>query len=107
MLRSKYADPATDTFVELTFAYGGKVYTVRRNPEYQRPKTRGEGVTKQLARAELRYPDGRVVDKSRREVNTAIEAIMGINREHTENPVYDRAGRPVTPTVQSAKITLG
>jgi predicted phosphodiesterase len=32
---------------------------------------------------------------------------MGINREHTENPIYDRAGRPVTPTVQSAKITLG
>lgn len=81
MLRSKYADPATDTFVELTFAYGGKVYTVRRNPEYQRPKTRGEGVTKQLARAELRYPDGRVVDKSRREVTAAVEAIMGINRE--------------------------
>ena len=32
---------------------------------------------------------------------------MGINREHTDNPIYDNAGRPVTPTVQSAKITLG
>lgn len=32
---------------------------------------------------------------------------MGINREHTDNPIYDGAGRPVTPTVQSAKITLG
>jgi len=32
---------------------------------------------------------------------------MGINREHTENPIYDAAGRPVTPRVQSAKITLG
>ncbi len=32
---------------------------------------------------------------------------MGINREHTENPVYDGAGRPVVPRVQSAKITLG
>ncbi len=31
---------------------------------------------------------------------------MGINREHTENPVYDGAGRAVTPTVQSARITL-
>jgi len=31
---------------------------------------------------------------------------MGINREHTENPIYDGAGRPVTPTVQSAHITL-
>ena len=32
---------------------------------------------------------------------------LGINREHTENPVYDAAGRCVVPRVQSAKITLG
>ena len=32
---------------------------------------------------------------------------MGITREHTDNPLYDEAGRPVTPTVQSARITRG
>ena len=32
---------------------------------------------------------------------------MGFNREDTENPVYDAAGRAVTPRVQSATITLG
>ncbi len=32
---------------------------------------------------------------------------MGINREHTENPVCDLSGREVVPRVQSAKITLG
>ena len=32
MFRSKYADPETPTEVELVFAYGGKTYTVRRNP---------------------------------------------------------------------------
>ena len=32
---------------------------------------------------------------------------MGINREHTENPVCDPDGREVVPRVQSAKITLG
>lgn len=32
---------------------------------------------------------------------------MGINREHTENPIYDGAGRAVVPMVQSTKITLG
>ena len=80
MLRSKYASPATDTFVELTFIYNGKIYTVRRNPEYERPKTRGEGMTKQLAKAELHYPDGRIVDKSKKEVTKAVTEIMGIDR---------------------------
>ena len=43
MLRSKYAAPGTPTYVELEFLYRGKQYTVRRNPEYERPKVRGEG----------------------------------------------------------------
>ena len=81
MLRSKYANASTDTFVELVFIYNGKKYTVRRNPEYERPKTRGEGMTKQLAKAELRYPDGRIVDKSKKEVTKAITEIMGIDRD--------------------------
>lgn len=81
MLRSKYADARTDTFVELTFLYSGKTYTVRRNPEYERPKARGEGMTKQSAKAELHYPDGRIVDKNKKEVTRAVTEIMGIDRE--------------------------
>jgi exonuclease SbcC len=81
MLRSKYASPEQETFVELTFVCKERTYTVRRNPEYFRPKTRGEGVTKQLARSILILPDGRTVDKSKREVTKAIEDIIGINRE--------------------------
>ena len=80
MLRSKYADPATDTFVELEFLYNGKSYKVRRSPEYTRPKNRGEGMTKQLAKAELKYPDGHIVDKSKKEVTKAVEQIIGIDR---------------------------
>ena len=34
MLRSKYAQPGTPTFVALEFSCHGKCYTVRRNPEY-------------------------------------------------------------------------
>ena len=80
MLRSKYADPATPTEVTLTFRYAGKEYTVARNPEYLRPKGRGEGLTKQAAGATLTYPDGHLLTKPK-EVNTAIREILGLDRE--------------------------
>ena len=79
MLRSKYADPATLTFVELVFWHGGQAYTVRRNPEYERPARRGAGTTKQQADALLQYPDGRVVTKVR-EVRQAVQEIIGVDR---------------------------
>ena len=61
MLRSKYAKPETPTEVKLTFRYGGKEYTVRRNPEYARPAKRGTGMKTQKADAELTLSDGRAV----------------------------------------------
>ena len=57
MFRSKYANADTPTEVELTFVYAGKEYYIKRNPEYERPKTRGEGFTIEKANAELHYPD--------------------------------------------------
>ena len=80
MLRSKYAAAETPTFVELTFTNGGKTYTVRRNPEYTRPKTRGTGTTVQKADAELTMPDGRVITKAR-DVTAAVTDIVGVDRE--------------------------
>ena len=80
MLRSKYAKPEDPTAVELTFAYDGKRYTVKRSPEYERAKKSGIGFTKQLAEAQLTYPDGRVVTKQR-EVDKAIAQIIGLTRE--------------------------
>ncbi len=80
MFRCKYAKPETPTEVELIFSYAGKTYTVRRNPEYERPKARGEGFTLQRAEAELKYPDGRIVTKQK-EVDAAIREIMGIDRD--------------------------
>lgn len=80
MFRSKYAKPEVPTEVELEFAYGEKNYRVRRNPEYERPKSRGEGFTLQRAEAELTFPDGRVLTKQR-EVDAAIREITGVSRE--------------------------
>lgn len=80
MLRSKYAKEDMPTRVELTFAYGGKVYTVMRNPTYERAKTKGTGTTTESVGAELTYPDGRQITK-RGEVDAAIREIVGLTRE--------------------------
>lgn len=80
MLRSKYAKEDMPTRVELTFAYSGKVYTVTRNPTYERAKTKGTGTTTESAGAELTYPDGRQITK-RGEVDAAIREIVGLTRE--------------------------
>lgn len=80
MLRSKYADPATPTEVELTFVYGGQMYTVKRNPSYERAKRRGTGTTSEGANAELTLPDGRIITKTD-EVTKKIIEILGISKD--------------------------
>lgn len=79
MLRSKYADAETPTYVEMEFLSGGRRYTVRRNPDYARPKTKGEGTTVEKADAALTYPDGRVVTKSK-DVTKAVAELIGVDR---------------------------
>ena len=80
MFRSKYADIKTPTFVRLVFNYKGKEYTIERNPEYERAAQRGSGLTKQTAGVELILPDGKPLTKTK-EVDNAINNIIGINRE--------------------------
>lgn len=79
MLRSNYADEKTPTFVELSFVLGGKEYRVRRNPEYNRPKARGEGFTLQKSDAELTLPGGKIITRQK-DVNQQIVEILGIDR---------------------------
>jgi len=79
MFRSKYAKPETPTGVELYFSYAGKKYHIKRNPEYERPKSRGEGFTTEKSNAELYLPDGKVITKLK-EVNSTVIEIIGIDR---------------------------
>ena len=81
MLRSKYAEPDTPTFVDLTFSHAGKTYRIRRNPQYDRPKKRGTGTTKAPSGATLEFPGSRPPITKENEVTRAIETeILGLNR---------------------------
>ena len=80
MFRSKYAKPEVRTFVELTFTYQGKDYTVKRNPEYLRPKDRGQGMTMEKANAELIFPDERQPVTKISEVTKAVTELLGLDQ---------------------------
>lgn len=80
MFRSKYAEKETPTFVELVFEYNGKEYKVKRNPEYMRPNKKGDGETKETAKAEMILPDGSDVNKIT-EVNEKIKELLGVNKK--------------------------
>ena len=79
-LRSDYAEPTMETYVELFFEYRGSVYRVKRNPDYTRAKVRGEGETKQTAGAEIELPSGQILNGVRK-VNAEVISILGIDCE--------------------------
>ena len=79
-LRSKYALPSVPTEAELLFEHRGKRYRIKRSPEYCRPKSKGDGLTKKAASSELYFPDGKVYTKNK-EVNDEIRNILGVGIE--------------------------
>ena len=81
MMRSQFAAPTDETFVELTFSYRGDVYTVRRSPEYMREKKRGNGLVKAAASVELTLPDGTAFRGKMKETDKKLCEIMGVDRE--------------------------
>ena len=79
MLRSKYAKPETPTYAEYIFGYKDAVYTVKRSPDYERPKTRGTGMTTQKGEALLTFSDGRAPVTKLKEVNQTVTDLIGLD----------------------------
>ncbi len=80
MFRSKYAKGEEETYVRLRFLFREEIYEIMRKPEYLRPSKRGGGMTVSRPEAELIYPDGQVVTKTK-EVTSAVVKLLGIDRE--------------------------
>ena len=78
MMRSEYADPRAETYVELVFEYHGSSYTIRRSPAYMRPSKRGNRMTAQSAGALLTKPDGSVITNIK-SANDEIVEILGLD----------------------------
>ncbi|TDX78408.1 exonuclease SbcC [Rathayibacter sp. PhB151] len=83
-LRSDHSAPEDETFAELDFEAAGRLYRVRRSPEYERPAKRGGGTTRQAAKvALLEHVDGewRGLSSSARETGTDIGRIVGLTKD--------------------------
>ena len=93
-LRSDHCEPGDPTYVELWFSTGGQNYRVRRSPDYEQPKKRGEGTTKRPAAAELFIRVGeasadQLIDEVEwqgiaaipREVGIALDGILGLSKD--------------------------
>ena len=76
-IRSDFAAPETETFVELEFIHKNKIYRILRNPSYEKPKKKREGLTKKPADASLEFDDNVVTGI--KNVDVKIEEILGIN----------------------------
>ncbi len=76
-LRSDFAGPETQTFVEFEFKHRGLIYTVKRNPRYLRAKKNGQGSTTENPDATLTMQNGEVFSGNR-DVNERILLILGI-----------------------------
>ena len=86
MMRSQYAGPAEETWVELIFSEGKDRYRILRSPQYlrmgKRKNKNGENVWVQsAAKVSLFMPDGREFPGNIRDVNRKIQEIIGIDKE--------------------------
>ncbi|WP_455436530.1 AAA family ATPase [Hungatella hathewayi] len=77
-LRSDFADASTPTFVTLNFTHRGKQYRVTRNPKYDRPKFKGEGMTTEPEGGEL-YEGETLLASGSSQVTERVTGLLGLD----------------------------
>ena len=79
-MRSEYAKPDVESYVDFYFSHQGKNYHIKRSPGYDRPKLRGEGFITEPPKATL-YPEGETPIEGKLKVDNAVEELLKVNYE--------------------------
>ncbi len=77
-LRSEYAIPTAESFVDFHFSHQGKRYHVYRQPSYERQKQRGEGIVTEKEKAAF-YCEGETPIEGTTSVNNAVKELLKID----------------------------
>lgn len=84
MMRSQYALPETETYVELEFQYCNLTYHIRRNPDYKIIRKLKNGKIKEQKvphSVELTMPDGSVFPEKKNATDAKIIEILGLTAD--------------------------
>lgn len=90
--RSDYAAAEAETYVEFFFEHRGREYRIKRAPEYERRKLRGEGTTKQAAYAEFECAETGELITRIDAVNARVGELTGLSRSQFAQTVMIAQG---------------
>lgn len=77
-LRSEYASPETESYVEFFFSHRGNTYRIRRTPSYVRSKQRGTG-TVEVKESAVLQRDGETPLEGLTKVNAAVQELLNVD----------------------------
>ncbi len=90
--RSDYSKKSTLTYVEFTFSHKNLTYVVRRNPEYERLKIRGDGLTIEPAAAYLNVLETKESFDTIEAVNKKINEVLNLTKSQFNQTVMIAQG---------------
>lgn len=79
-LRSEYAQPGTESYVDFYFSHQGREYRIYRQPSYMRPMKRGSGFRQEKERAVL-YPGDDAPIEGIKAVNQAVRELLHVDEK--------------------------
>lgn len=90
--RSDYAAATDETYVEYTFTHKNRLYRIRRNLEYLRPKKSGSGMVQEEASAEFTDMESGETLFGTQTVNSRIGELIGLTQDQFAQTVMIAQG---------------